>query len=526
EYCEKVTIHDESDFGNCLGLSFETEKFGDRVFEFIAEFDGRDSLEYTWYINGDSIKTEPLGGERSHRIEREFEDGIHSICIVAETEECGVVEYCEEIFAGERDCPALHFEVEENDDGTLTFIADFDGKEDLQYKWYLNDDTVDIENFDGVLTDHKLDLDLEPGYYYVCISAEVDGCEEVFFCEKIIIEGECVEELSYEVEEEGPNGLLFFANFEGKEHTRYKWYINDEIVDYENFEDHETDHKLWWEFGPGEYHVCIVSYTDGCESVEYCETFSFEGFCPEELFFNKEADGDNAYLFTADFEGRNDIPYKWYINDDIVDQENFDNHETDHKLFWDFEPGSYIVCIVTYTDYCEEVEYCEEIVVDQFCPNELFFHSEEEGDSVYVFESDFEGMERVKYKWYIGDEIVDMENYDSQDTDHKLVWAFEPGEYNVCIVLTEEDCDDIEYCETIVVEEESPNCITDISFDGVVNSTNDGYIFEADFDGRDNVTYIWSISVDGDVLATEVHDAGDTNHLFDWDFETDVVYEV
>ncbi len=521
EFCQEVIIPDASD-RNCLGLEFDFEKRSDHLFEFTAAFEGINDLEYTWYVDGDSLKTESLGSDRTHLLEREFDGGIHSICIVAYSETCGLVEFCKEIYAGEGDCPALHFETEKMEDNKYLFVADFAGKEEVQYKWFIGDEIVDVENFEGQLTDHKLKWTFEPGEYYVCIVVETDRCEEVVFCEEISVpRASCpAPDLFFEIEFTSDSTHLFVAEFPDMDSTRYKWQINGDIVDKENYEGYDTDHQLIWDFYPGYYKVCLVVYNEGCEPVKYCREIEIDGYCPQELSFRHEQENDHSYLFVAEFEGKEHVPYKWFIGDEIVDKENFEGYDTDHKLFWQFGSGTYLVCIVSFAEGCEEVEYCEEIVIDRPCPTELFFRSEQEAHNAYYFFADFEGMEHAQYKWYIDDEIVDKENFDGYDTDHKLLWDFEPGTYNVCIVLDTEGCETVEYCEQLTVEQ---FCPAELFFHSE-EEADSAYIFYADFEGMELTPYKWYIN--DEIVDMENFDGSDTDHKLIWDDFEPGIYTV
>ena len=613
EFCEEVEILGRPDDANCLGLSFETTRHTDNVYEFLSAFEGIDDLTYSWVVNGDTVKVE-RPEDRTDRFEFDFPEGVHVVCIVASSDACGTVEFCTEIYSGSQDCPALHFETERTSDSNYLFYADFEGKEEITYYWSVDGDIVDEENVENSLTDHKLQKDLEPGHHTICLLVETDRCERVEYCEEIFIESsQCREiELDFTVIEETEEFYLFEAEFPGMDSIAYKWVVNDEIRDKENYDDIETDHLFRWEYGIGYYEVCIVVFEEGCEPQYVCKEFPFEGTCPEGLSFISEADGDFAYLFTADFIGKEDVQYKWYINDEIVDKENFEGYENDHQLYWQFDEGHYYVCIETYQDGCQVDEFCEEIIIGNPCPEEVFFVSEHEG-SEYYFYADWRGMEHFKYKWLINGDEVDFENYDSHDTNHKLIWSFDPGEYTVCIVTDVEGCEVVEFCETFIVEEfcpeeiffveeyfgdntygfyadfygmesttyqwyvndqvvdventdsldtdhklvydfevgshsicivaeteecgvleycsqivvEEPTCRDDLNFVGERDGTTNKYVFTADFEARDNVSYIWAVYVNDDYQGGLVREAGsDAGHEFVWEFDEGVSYEI
>lgn len=525
-FCQEVTITGAEE---CLELGFDVTYSDDSVMIVKAEFEGIEETEYTWIIDGDSIETASIDEERSHLLELFLAEGSHEVCLVAYHDECGTVEFCStvEIGGSHHDaCPDFFFEKAAINDHTYVFEADFEGMDTAAYKWVVDGEIVDKENVEGYENDHRLEWEFGPGSHYVCAKSLEEGCEDVHYCVEFDIEGEpgYCPDMSFEYEVLGDTSWFFYANFEDRDSIQYKWYINGDVVDKENFEGYENDHQLYWEFGSGHYEVCVKAYIDGCEESVYCEEIHVDAFCPD-LFFHKEQ-GDSVYYFTADFEGQDHIQYKWYVNEELVDKENYEEHETDHELTWQFGPGTHEVCIVAYIDGCEELYYCEVIESDAACP-ELFYHTENEG-LTYYFTADFAGQENLPYKWYINDEIVDKENYDGYENDHKLVWQFEPGTatYAVCIYAEIEGCDELIYCTEVVIEEDSSSCV-DVSFTGERDGDNPAYTFTATFDQRDSVDYIWKVYKGDDYQGGEERIAGsDEDHSFYWQFDTGVEYTV
>ncbi len=422
-------------------------------------------------------------------------------------------------------CPDIQFSVDiDSTNNSVTIKAE--GLENLSYQWYVNDVLIDSVNLDEV-TDDTFDFEFEPGTYNVCISAQSAQCDRSLeFCQEVVIPDPNREEclgLVFQTDQIDNYVYKFVADFEGIENVVYTWWVNEDSIKTEPL-DSDRSHFLEWDFEPGEHLVCIVSQSDECGGeVEYCKEILVEVECPTELFFEAEEDGHNTYVFFAEFESQDHIPYKWYINDEVVDKENFDGFDTDHKLFWQFDPGEYTVCVVAELEGCDDVEFCIDLTVENDCVETAFFDWEKETDYIYVFHSDFEGQEHAPYKWIINDEIVDKENFDGFDTDHKLVFDFDPGTYNVCILTDQEGCDAIEYCETIVVEE---NC-REISFTGTQEAGSNTFVFTADFEGKDDVTYIWTVYVNDVKQGEEVREAGSSDdHQFSWQFDQGVTYEI
>lgn len=429
----------------------------------------------------------------------------------------------------ESPCPGINVDVD-IDSATMTAHVVATGLDDLDFELYVNDQLV--ESFTaGELDSTEFSFTFEPGEYKVCVRAESASCDQrIEGCVEFTIGDPSGEEnclgLSFEKEQIDDFTYEFYADFDSIETTAYDWYADGELVDSEPLTDNR-DNMLRMVFEAGTHTVCIVAETDSCGEVEYCKEIVIEDGeveCVEEVAFEAEMVNDYKYYFYADFEEKEDIKYKWYVNDEFVDIENSDDTETDHKLIWEFEPGTHTVCLVADQDGCESVEYCEEFVIEQQCAEEVFFEWEQENDFTYYFYADFEGKYNTRYKWLIDGEEVDIENSDDSDTDHKLIWQFEEGTYSVCLITDQDGCETVEYCEEIVVEEQ--NCV-EMSYTSELNQETNTYTFTADFEGRDDVTYIWKVYVNDDLQGSETRQAGsDEDHQFEWQFESGVEYEI
>lgn len=331
--------------------------------------------------------------------------------------------------------------------------------------------------------------------------------------------------VNLDVEVDSAN-MTAFVMATGLEDVAFDLFINDQLV--ESFDAGEldtTDFNL--QFEPGEYKVCISAESKTCDRrIEGCVEFVIEDPYKEEcigLAFISDKLNDHEYKFFAEFEGRDDIAYAWYVDGDLVKEEPLTDERTNY-LEWDFSAGTHIICIKAENDECGVVEYCKEIVVDQFCPDFISFDTEQDNSYTYYFYANFDGKEHVAFDWYINDDLVEREHPDSLETDHKLIWQFSPGIYNICLVVSQEGCDDIEYCEEIVIED--VDC-KELSYTADLNTETDTYTFTADFEGRDDVTYIWKVYINDDFQRSEVREAGSTDdHQFSWTFDEGVEYEI
>ncbi|MEM7297758.1 MAG: hypothetical protein AAF391_05775 [Bacteroidota bacterium] len=313
----------------------------------------------------------------------------------------------------------------------------------------------------------------------------------------------------------------------GLEDLAFEVFVNDALL--ESFEAGQLDSvDFEVQFEPGEYKVCIVAESQSCDQrIEGCVEFVIEESSEQrclDLEFEPEQLDDYTYKFYAEFEGMDTVEYDWYVNGELVRSELLNNERT-NKLLWDFEIGTHSVCIVYENDTCGELEFCQEITIEKVCPEEVYFDWRIENKFSYLFYADFEKKHHVKYQWLINGEVVDEENVEGQDTDHKFFWQFEAGEYTICLVTNDDDCETVEYCETIIVEE-SQECL-DLSYTADLDENTNTYTFTADFEGKDDVTYIWKVFINEDFQGEEVREAGsDDDHQFEWQMEPGVEYEI
>lgn len=331
--------------------------------------------------------------------------------------------------------------------------------------------------------------------------------------------------LEVDVDSANQSATLFASDLEGLE---YQVFINGTLIEEDSLGG-STDFLFDLAFEPGEYEVCVKAQPNQCDTrIEACIEFEIKSAeaCLD-LHFETVKINENYYKFYADSGILDNIPYKWYVNGDLVKEEPLSEERTNY-LAKQLGPGEYEICIVASTDACDEAIYCETIVVEghEGCAEEVYFEIEKDNNYTYYFYASFSEKTFTDYKWYINDELVDIEVPSEGDADHKLYWQFDVGTYSVCLITDEEGCDPVEWCETIVVEEEVCH---DLSFTSELTQTDttDFYTFTADFEGRDDVTYIWKVFINDDFQGQEVRIAGsDDDHLFFWHMEPGVEYEI
>ncbi|MEQ8471961.1 MAG: hypothetical protein RIC35_12290 [Marinoscillum sp.] len=233
---------------------------------------------------------------------------------------------------------------------------------------------------------------------------------------------------------------------------------------------------------------------------ELFEQLNSCGSCPD-LFFETSQRKALEYQFTATISGAS--TFDWYVDDVFIQEGTAERN----ILVKSFDPGDHEVCIKAKSEDCTQGEvYCEAFVVEDPCP-QLFFETVKKGYGHYLFEANFEKMfELASYKWYINGTFKEEEGIlQGNDSDHKFEYRFDPGSYEVCIKTTTDDCPEgTQYCEQVNVE-----CIQDLNFDWDLET--DGYTFTANFELRDEVTYIWSAYLRDELVTSLVREAGSTS---------------
>ena len=163
----------------------------------------------------------------------------------------------------------------------------------------------------------------------------------------------------------GGTRYIFRADFPDRDKLfSYDWFINDEFIETDGT-GVQGDHELEEMFDPGEYTICIKATTDDCiMGVSYCEFLVVEDPCPE-LSFETMQVTDEVYLFTANFALKDEITYSWSIfrEEDLIFEET-EGEAGDNQLEFQFDPGTYEVCINAEVDGCPEVVwFCDEVVI-------------------------------------------------------------------------------------------------------------------------------------------------------------------
>ncbi|WP_436516281.1 hypothetical protein [Ekhidna sp. To15] len=177
--------------------------------------------------------------------------------------------------------------------------------------------------------------------------------------------GECPE-LFFRIDTVSINRFVFQADFERISEIPYDWYINNEKVESDGGSD-DADNRLTETFPSGQFEICIKSTlpNDDCFSgTEYCKMITVDA-CPF-VSFETDTINSNTFKFIANFETKDLLDYYWaiYKNDDLIFSE-LEDSSGDDELLYQFDVGTYEVCLEAEVDQCPEVlRSCIELIVD------------------------------------------------------------------------------------------------------------------------------------------------------------------
>ncbi|MBW1294529.1 hypothetical protein [Aquimarina litoralis] len=354
EQCEFNSIRDEFDefFNGCFKFEYpvtlldnngvETELSSDEMFQSFYQSQG------TLYQPNFKFPINLLVGANLETTTIDTYFGFYRIIAFCETR-----------------CPQLDFTSELTDMFNLgyRFEADFPEIETIgTYEWFIDGQFIESDG-PSVQGDNLLLRDFDaPGTYVVCIKAETPECPEgIEVCKSIVVAESCPNlDFSFE-QQQGTLQYTFTASFSGIEELSYEWFVDNEITEEDGGPN--GDNVYITELTPGVHQVCIKTTTPSCPNgTEECKEIVVEPICPN-LFFSFEQEGNtNGYNFIADFQDIGTINYQWEIDGQIQEQDG--GQTGDNMFFFQFDPGSYLVCIRAVTDTCPEgTQFCEEIVV-------------------------------------------------------------------------------------------------------------------------------------------------------------------
>ena len=458
---------DDIDQAECPVLSFSAQQeTNTNLYYFEMRTEGlADDDTLSWFVNDEFVQGFDQTNETTWVYR--FEPGTYEICVKTETPDCPTgTSYCEKIIVEEtddtpNDCPTLSFTpvLGYEDSSLYNFEVRTDG---------LNDDAVLFWTINGEITqdiDPINDTDwvyrFEPGRYEVCVGTETPECPSgTSFCKVIVVEEseEDCPTFSFEAEQEGTGPIVYFNV--SKENTdedyRLSWSIDGV---YTQDIDQINDTEWLYRFEPGRYEVCIATETPDCpRGTSFCKVIEVKEDvtvgCPDLNFAVTRDDNGYGYYFETSNTGLSgNERLEWFIDGEYV--QGVDQVD-DSRWYYQFDPGTYEVCIGTETPNCPTgTTFCKTITVDtvhtQVCPD-LYFDAEQDGSNLaYYFNVDFDGADDLSWLgFYINDDYV-------QDIDlsnnRSLYYQFSAGTYEICIKTETPGCPSgVSYCKTIVIQ--------------------------------------------------------------------------
>ncbi|TRX61388.1 hypothetical protein FNH22_04855 [Fulvivirga sp. M361] len=172
-------------------------------------------------------------------------------------------------------------------------------------------------------------------------------------------------ELAFTVEPLTTTRYSFQADFPGiNTLPSYDWFIDGNFVESDGVI-HQGDNQLTETFTPGEHEICIKAQTPDCAlGTSFCRQLTVKDPCPQ-LSFVKEGQ-ERFFTFTADFAEKDEIIYEWRIsiNNDPITSE-VEGPDGDNMLSFQFNPGTYEICLFTETEECPQgTSFCIDLVVE------------------------------------------------------------------------------------------------------------------------------------------------------------------
>ncbi|GAA4106544.1 hypothetical protein GCM10022393_01000 [Aquimarina addita] len=262
----------------------------------------------------------------------------------------------------ETSCPQIDFTSDVINAFSLqySFESDFTSTGEIDtFNWFINDVFVGNGISDGQPNFLLYEFD-SPGVYNVCLKTESETCfEEVVVCNVIDVTTACPE-LAFTFENNLETSYTFTADFEGINDVIYQWIVDEVIKETDGGTNGDNIYNET--LSAGMHTICIEAMTASCpEGATFCQELFVEE-CPD-LFFEIEQEGNsNTYNFFADFDGVGDVIYEWVINGDFIEQDG--GQSGDNTFFFQFDTGTYEICITTETPDCPDgTEFCRELII-------------------------------------------------------------------------------------------------------------------------------------------------------------------
>lgn len=356
-----------------------------------------------------------------------YQNGVYEVSAFYVSPDCEGETYTIEVVVECFNICNLEVDFEQNECGQGVYEA-FDYEDGVTLVWY-----VDTDNEAYATGVDMINVNLEPGEHFVCVSYESENCpESVNWCFEFVVDDcdGCPSDAGFWAQEECGCFVYEIGSF--VEGESVDWYFGDEgeIIDGGHIED--------FCFGENGTYIVTANYSSPlCEGQTY--TFEVEVDC-----FINECDldvevvdlGCGSFVFEASNfpEGAN---IHWYVDTDNTLYAD-DTHIID-VLFE--EEGVHWVCAFYVTADCPEgVEWCTEFEVElceEGCPTGIWM-SEAFDCGCYEFEigSFVEGESVI---WYWGDGSETMGGHYAEHCYE------EEGEYIITAWYTSPQCEGMLY---------------------------------------------------------------------------------
>jgi PKD repeat protein len=407
-------------------------------YNIILQYDGGEnpmSLQVTVFVSGEPVGVEILQ-----------ENGYMNIGPIGLGTNCG-----------DQDCPMDMYSAHGEDCAFWTFeVGGFQPGESAV--WNFGDGTiVDGGHF---ITHHYEN----PGVYEVCVNFTSELCDGVEVCIVIVVGEECFTECNLEViiaSQTCESVIMQAVNF--PEGAIIHWTLDGEF--------YAEGPPVSFFIADGVHQICAVYETPECpEGVHWCETFEFG--CEEECtnvvvsvdsFVGEGGPGfvawsivdqNNMSVATGESEYNPNDPYYDHI---VCLEDGCYSLVLQFNNFLNLEALNFGIYLNGISLDLETEVYPGYIIAGPFgintdCGNEqpceAFFNFENIEGNVFAFDNlSFPG-EGANYYWHFGD--------GSTSDAVNPVHTFDgPGEYEVCLTVSIEGCENT-YCQVISIAEE--NC--------------------------------------------------------------------
>ncbi|MEY3397574.1 MAG: hypothetical protein RL220_168 [Bacteroidota bacterium] len=377
--------------------------------------------------------------------------GNYTVCAFYTSPLCpDGVELCTEITVQEcnEDCP-VSIGMDQIDCDSYYFIVQ--GVETGNVVWHFGDGTSETS---VVYADHTF---AENGVYIITAEYSGPSCPfgtTLIYTVEVNCEGGCPQVIAYESHCDQGTVTLFVPTLNTD--AVLTWMVNNDLF-------YSDGPLLNIEIPEGLFDVCVWSDSltiEGCP--ELCDEFIIECDVEGCNIITQVLQQDCNTLVLAGGGVPNPEALMWSQNGNIVN--------TGYVTTFTLEPGANNICVWYQGELCSD-EMCSVYYGcdGDGCPDQIWVGAGEDcGVMNFEIGSFLEGQDVV---WYPGDETGAVEG------GHFFSHAYaEPGEYTLCAVYSDPNCEGAELCVTFVVEPCEECETVNMSFDSFVADGGPAYL--------------------------------------------------